>query len=112
MGLVRSRTVRKLVVLGRKSIGVRTLVLAKIAVRGLVIVGTSLVLMIGTTRSPPQPELIRPEDFDRCPYFIFKQETTAEVAGRAAVPLTLLLVTAAIANIAGCAWMIGYPVTN
>ena len=45
------------------------------------------------TRRSAVSELIRPEDFDRFPYFAFEPETTTDVAARAAGPLMLLLVT-------------------
>lgn len=57
-------------------------------------------------------ELVRPEDFDHFPYFVFEPETTAEVARRATTPLTLLLAMAAIANVTGFVWMRRYPVAG
>jgi hypothetical protein len=46
------------------------------------------------------------------PYFAFDPETPSDVAGRAAGPLLLLLATAPMANIAGFAWMLRYPLAG
>lgn len=61
------------------------------------------------TRRSLLAELIRPEDFDHFPYFVFQPETAPQVARRAAPYLALLVAFSVAALVLGATRMLRYP---